>query len=785
MKLILRIAKEELRQLFFSPIAWFLLIAFIPLCSFSYYMIVEALSTWQDTLLANDTSFTGFHAGLSKTIFTESLYPRVFQHLYLFFPLLTMSIISKEEGAGTIRLLQSSPLKMSEILLGKYLSLLTFTLILILIVGGFVICGTLSISNVDLGYLLPSLLAMFLMSACYIAIGMYFSSLTVYPVISALATFLTLFVLGNISSLWQQYDFFRELTFFLSISGRAEKMVLGLITSYDLIYYLSICILFLSLTWLRMQRSIESRPWSISLLKHIAIIFPILVIGYLSMRPALRYYIDTTANKDNTIKTTSQKILADFREEEPLKVTFYVNLLSPVYDRASPANRNEYVWSFWERYVRFKPDIQFDYIYYYDVKDGDNTLFNTYKNKTLEEIAELQMEGRGNKSGIRGFVTPDSIRSLGDYQEEYGMPFIKLEYGERSTIIRTFSDPDFWPDEMQVSSAFRRLQRQQPPKALFATGNLERNVYKKGEREYYGHTIDRTLRTSLINLAFDVDSINLDVQEIPEGTDMLIVADPKTRLSGAKIDKIKKFADQGGNISIFGEPDKQMILNPLLDTLNTGVSLLSGRLIEVTYDEMADHIWPFSIPETISSLAPDYFSSLIEKIGDEMKIDSAALYRKLVGATAITYDQHKSLYTIEPLSQTQAQRNTFLKQGRVVLDSVPPLFEPDRGDILQPNFDVWLKLIRETNGNVQRISIHGDADVGSTMRSRPMEDLLPIYSWMTDNLFPVVIREAKREDIFLKLTAATAGIQKTVMLYILPGLLLLFSIVFLIRRNRQ
>lgn len=785
MNLILRIAKEELRQLFFSPIAWFLLIAFIALCSFSYYSIIEVLSKWQDMLIENDSSFSGFHGGLSKAVFTESIYPRVFQHLYLFFPLLTMAIISKEKVAGTIRLLHSSPLKMRDVLLGKYLSLLVFALILVIIVGVFVVYGTFSISNVDGGYLVPSLLAMFLMSACYIAIGMYFSSLTVYPVISALATFLTLFVLGNISSLWQQYDFFREFTFFLSIAGRAEKMILGLITSYDLVYYLSICILFLLLTWLRMQRSIESKPWSITLLRHLIVIIPILVVGYLSMRPSMRYYVDVTTNKDNTIKTNSQQIISDLSKEKPLKATLFVNLLSRYYDRASPANRNEYVWGFWEKYVRFRPDMEFEYVYYYDVKDGDSTIFKNYKGKSLKEIALLQLEGRGNKSEFNRFISPDSIRKIGNFQEEYEMPFITLESAGKSAIIRTFPDQPFWPDEMHVSSALRRLQQEQSPKLLFTTGNLERNIYKRGEREYFRHTIDRLFRLSLINLAFDVDSINLDIQEIPDGIKILAIADPKTKLSSPKIAKIKKFADKGGHVALFGEPDKQMILNPLLDSLNTGVRLLPGRLIEVTYDEMPDHIIPLNIPSELVAIAPEPFPSIVEAIQKKTKIDSAGLYRKVIGATAMNFDQDNSEYTIRTLAQTQANRNTFLKQGIVVLDSLPPLFEPDRGDIKQPNFDVWLTLSKKVDDKTQRVSIHGDADVGSTLRANPIWDLLPMYSWMTDNLFPVFITKDKRDDIFLNLTATTAGIQKIAMLYILPALLLLFSIVFLIRRNRQ
>ncbi len=79
------------------------------------------------------------------------------------------------------------------------------------------------------------------------------SSLTIYQIVSALATFLTFYVLSEIGKLWQQYDLVRDLTWFFSIRGRTEKMIRGLITTRDVMYYLLIIFMFVSFTMLRIK----------------------------------------------------------------------------------------------------------------------------------------------------------------------------------------------------------------------------------------------------------------------------------------------------------------------------------------------------------------------------------------------------------------------------------------------------------------------------------------------------------------------------------------------------
>src|SRR5690606_13296833 len=115
------------------------------------------------------------------------------------------------------------------------------------------------------------------------------------------AIFLTIFLLNHVGRMWQQYDFVRDLTYFLSIAGRSNSMLVGLISSKDVIYFLLIIVLFLSFTILKIKGTMESRSWYFKASRYAFCVVIVLTIGYISHRPANTFYLDITRNKVNTI----------------------------------------------------------------------------------------------------------------------------------------------------------------------------------------------------------------------------------------------------------------------------------------------------------------------------------------------------------------------------------------------------------------------------------------------------------------------------------------------------
>ena len=188
-------------------------------------------------------TFVGYQA-----VFTE-----IQQYLYLYIPLLTMGIMSREYNSGSIKLLFSSPINNRQIILGKYFALMTYMLILI---GTLVFVLTtvgLFYKDPDWGQLGSAILGLFLLGCAYAAIGLFMSTLTSYQVVAAMGTLAVLAGLNFIGGVGQNITLVREITYWVSISGRANEMIDGLICSEDVIYFFVVSILFLWISMLKLH----------------------------------------------------------------------------------------------------------------------------------------------------------------------------------------------------------------------------------------------------------------------------------------------------------------------------------------------------------------------------------------------------------------------------------------------------------------------------------------------------------------------------------------------------
>src|ERR1700744_6126814 len=130
MKTTLRIARNELGTLFYSPIAWFLLVIFLFQYGFLYTSYIGHDVQTQELggfLLRFMTNLTVRTFGAPS----NGLFSDVLDKIFLYLPLLTMGLMSRETSSGTIKLLYSSPVTVSEIIFGKFAAMMTYCLLLI------------------------------------------------------------------------------------------------------------------------------------------------------------------------------------------------------------------------------------------------------------------------------------------------------------------------------------------------------------------------------------------------------------------------------------------------------------------------------------------------------------------------------------------------------------------------------------------------------------------------------------------------------------------------------
>ncbi|NLL70194.1 MAG: ABC transporter permease [Epulopiscium sp.] len=109
-------------------------------------------------------------------------------------PIITMRLLSEETKQKTDQLVLTSPLRLSGIVLGKYFAALALFAVTLLITGIQPVIISL-FGSLPVGEVLGGYIGYFLLGACFIAIGLFISSLTDNQVVAALVTFATLLLL--------------------------------------------------------------------------------------------------------------------------------------------------------------------------------------------------------------------------------------------------------------------------------------------------------------------------------------------------------------------------------------------------------------------------------------------------------------------------------------------------------------------------------------------------------------------------------------------------------------
>jgi ABC-2 type transport system permease protein len=179
------LAMRELRSLFAMPSTWFILAALQFIFAWFFLARLEAFLEVQPQLaqLANPPGVT---ATVAAPIFNT-----VALLLMMLVPMFTMRLIAEERRNQTFTLLLSSPLSGLHIVLGKFLGLLIF--LVVLMTGVPLMLYTLALGTaLDHGLLLSNMLGLLLLTASYIALGLYISALTAQPIIAAIGAFAVL-----------------------------------------------------------------------------------------------------------------------------------------------------------------------------------------------------------------------------------------------------------------------------------------------------------------------------------------------------------------------------------------------------------------------------------------------------------------------------------------------------------------------------------------------------------------------------------------------------------------
>lgn len=169
--------------------------------------------------------------------------------LIFLIPAVTMKSFSEEIRQGTIELLLTKPISIWEIVLGKFLGVLILVLIAIIptlvyvyIINNYIAPG----QTFDMGAIIGSYFGLLFLASSYGAIGIFTSSITESQIVSFIfGVILCVFFSIGIEYLavYLQSSFIEK----LGVQYHFKSISRGVIDTRDLIYFLTITIVFLSL----------------------------------------------------------------------------------------------------------------------------------------------------------------------------------------------------------------------------------------------------------------------------------------------------------------------------------------------------------------------------------------------------------------------------------------------------------------------------------------------------------------------------------------------------------
>lgn len=765
MRTIIRIIKSELRILFFSPIAWLILIVFSFQVGMAYCEVLENQLQSQELgyrLQAVTYALFGGPTGVLTKLLGD---------LYLYIPLFTMGLMSRELSSGSIKLLYSSPVSNLQIILGKYFSVLVYGLLLcvILLVPVAFTCFTIQAPDVPL--MLTGIFGVFLTILAYGAIGLFMSTITKYQVVAVVGTLAILAILNFIGGVGQEYDFVRDITYWLSISGRTKVFISGMISTKDTLYFLLVIFMFLGLSVIKLQgERLRLSKWNTSS-KYGVVLLIALSLGYISSLPGFIAYYDSTATKMNTLTEESQDILRKLKGD--LTITTYVNYLDETYDRGAPRNRIYDIAEF-EQYLRFKPETKLEYVYYY--APGTNPYASaSYDTMTLEQIVADKCKYSGYDP--KRFLPLEEVLKRDDISGENGRfaRVITASNGKKA-ILRIYKDNSVYPYEAQISTALKTLL-QEAPVVGFVTGHRERSGMDMGEKGYGAFASNRTFRYSLINSGFGIREISLD-QPVAADIDIVVLADMRSGFTEEEYRNFDAYLERGGNLFILGEPKRQEFMNPVLARL--GLRFADG--IIVTPSEVnLDDIVAADIKEGATKVSENYIRFF--RRGYSIITPSACAVEVI--------DPTKGFEITEVLAS--AAQGSWLEKETTDFINEKSVLNPTAGEVEKSN-SIMLYLTRPVKNKEQRIFVIGDADCISTLelsqnrpgfRSSNFTLITETFRNLSYEEFPVDAARINPPDDQVSVTQETIGWIRVVIMWIIPILLIVGCVTLLIRRKRR
>ena len=468
-------------------------------------------------------------------------------------PILTMKIIADERRQKTDQLILTAPISVGKIVVGKFFALVTIFAIPVLIMCLYPIILS-SFGTMPLKMSYTAILGLFLYGVTFIAIGIFISSITESQVISAILSIIVL-LLGYLMS---------SLTGMISTGGNILTKILGCFDLYtpvqnfmngmiqlsDVIYYVTLTVLFLFLTC----QSIQKRRWNVSKNTFGTGIFS---ASFIAVAVAVTVFVNliastlTTSTGWASLDMTSQALYSITSETENMlkklnqDITFYV--------MSSKENADETMKKTLSRYSGASKHIKVEY--------KDTTLYPNFYKEYTEEAPSANSIIVVNKDSGRSKVV--------DYNDIYVMDQSSYYYTGQSSASS-------YDCEGQLDSAISYVQSE----STYTIYQIEGHDEAVLDSQNFG---------TLNNLTDAVEKYNCEIKSIKlpsvdkistEECSALLILGPEKDYTKDEAKKVIDYLNEGGKAIIglenmasqgTGKPNFESILEAFNIKVQSGI----------------------------------------------------------------------------------------------------------------------------------------------------------------------------------------------------------------------
>lgn len=584
------VCKKEFRQFFSSLTGYIAIVVFLLLNGLFLFVFP-------------DTNILDFgYATLDK--FFE-LAPWI---LLLLIPAITMRSLAEEFRSGTFEILQTRPLTTMQLVTGKYLGSLLVVLIALLPTIIYVISVE-QLSNtggLDSGATLGSYIGLIFLAGVFVAIGIWCSSFTPNAVVAFIASAFACFILysgfnaiSRIPALEAGADYYVEM---LGIDFHYRSISRGVVDSRDIIYFLSIIILFLVLTARNLWKTGQHKTatafsltqWARSKYGWIALLVLLVVLNFLAAQVHVR--ADLTQEKRYTLSKATKKLMSGLSDR--VSITVFLEGEMPAGFKKLANSTRELLQEFKES---GKANIQFSFKKPGTGSDSTGTI-------TMDSLLKLGLK-------------PTNVRVQGKEgegeEQRYLFPGALLEYGDRHTTVDLLQGQDLTAGlqslntaeallEYKFTHAIQKISSDSVAAIGYLLGNGEPLTYNVYD------LVERTLKPNYGFGFVPIDSVSV----IPQDFHAIMIVKPSTPFTDQQKLKIDQYIMHGGKVIW------------LIDKLYAEMDSLERRQGDfIAFDRalnLDDQLFKYGVRingDLVQDLQCDQLPLVVGNLGDQQQVD--------------------------------------------------------------------------------------------------------------------------------------------------------------------